>query len=190
MGLWAHQRPHISRFRERSMTTPSNPLYREIPLTQGQVTLVSAHRYEELSKHKWCASWMPSTHSFYAVRKVRDDNGKKRILRMNRQILGLTFGDKWQGDHINHDTLDNRDENLRVCTPSENLCNKGITSRNVSGFKGVCWNKQKGKWQARVGLNGKKKHVGFFSTPEVAYEAYCVAAKEIHGEFAYFEATR
>ena len=172
------------------MTTPSNPLYREIPLSQGQVALVSAHRFEELNSSKWCAMFELCTKSFYAVRKVKRSDGKKRLLRMNRYILGLDFGDKRQGDHVNHDTLDNRDENLRICTPSENLCNKGITQRNTSGFKGVYWSKQKGKWHARIGLNGKKINLGFFSNPEDAYKAYCAAAKEVHGEFAQFEATR
>lgn len=128
------------------MTTPSTPLYREIQLTQGQVALVSEHRFEELNSFKWYARWDPAMMSFYAERAISKGKGRQSKLHMHRVILGLAHGDKRHGDHKNHDTLDNRDENLRIATRSENLCNRGACINNRSGFKGVYRHNQ--KWAA------------------------------------------
>lgn len=165
------------------MTSPSSD-YRTIPLTQGQVALVSAHRYEELNKFKWTAHWNKRLKKFYAVRGINLSGGRWGLVRMHRQILGLERGDKREGDHINHDTLDNRDENLRIATRSQNGCNRGAQINNKSGFKGVIWYKREGNWKAEIMIHRKHKHLGYFPTAELAYEAYCKAAKEIHGEFA------
>ena len=87
-------------------------------------------------------------------------------------------------DHINGFKDDNRIENLREATRSENFCNRTKYNNNTSGIKGVCWHKISKKWQARIRINNKNKHLGLFDSPEEAYEAYCKAAKELHGEFA------
>ena len=165
------------------MTTPE-PSYRTIQLTQGQIALVSPHRFEELNAHKWCAMWCKSTRSFYAICGVKLPNGKWTSERMHRRILGLQHGEKLQGDHINHDTLDNRDENLRIATPSENQHNRVVPSNNKSGFKGVSWHNQRNKWRADIQISGKGKYLGLFSTPDAAFAAYCMAAKQLHGDFA------
>ena len=166
------------------MTTPSTPLYREITLTQGKVALVSARRFEELNAHKWHALWCKGTRSFYAVRNVNLGKGKFRSFHMHRVILGLEYGDKRQGDHKNHDTLDNRDENLRIATSSQNQCNRGCTSSNISGFKGVHWHKRDKKWQANITFHGKQIFLGYHENQESAHAAYRAAALRIHGSFA------
>ena len=76
-------------------------LWREIPLTQGQVALISSHRYEEYMKWAWAATWKKGTRSFYAVRHALCGDGKVHMIYMHRQILGLDFGDKRKGDHVN-----------------------------------------------------------------------------------------
>jgi len=168
------------------MTTPE-PSYRTIQLTQGQVALVSAHRFEELNAFKWFAAWRNSTKSFYAMRHDRLSSGKSVLLSMHREILGLGFGDKRRGDHENHKTLDNRDGNLRIATPSQSNCNRGIYANNVSGFKGVWWHKKNKIWRAGIRLNGKSVHLGCFASPEIAHAVYCEAAKRLHGAFASME---
>lgn len=85
-------------------------------------------------------------------------------------------------DHIDGNKLDNRKENLRICTQQQNGWNRGKPSNNTSGFKGVCWHKQTQKWQAII----NHKHIGYFKTAEKAYEAYVKAAQELHGDFAKF----
>jgi hypothetical protein len=166
----------------RIMTTPSTPLYREIQLTQGQVALVSAHRFQELSAYKWYAHWSEDNKSFYATRTARNLKGRLSNIAMHRHILGLNFGDSRHGEHRNMDSLDNRDENLRIATVSQNNCNRRAQRNNKSGFKGVYRHNQ--KWAAQIGFNGKRKYLGYYPTPELAFAAYCAAAKQLHGDFA------
>ena len=167
------------------MPTPSEPLYREIPLSQGQIALVSASRFKELNAYKWSADWSQTAKSFYAVRHCRKADGKQTSAFMHRAILGLEFGDKRQGDHVNMNTLDNRDENLRIATPSENQRNRGKNANNTSGFKGVYWRKDKLRWVAQIGFDGKKKYLGLFATAQEAHRAYCEASQDKHGNFSH-----
>jgi hypothetical protein len=168
----------------RIMTTPSTPLYREIQLTQGQVALVSAHRFQELSAYKWYAHWSEDNKSFYATRTARNLKGRLSNIAMHRHILGLNFGDSRHGEHRNMDSLDNRDENLRIATVSQNNCNRRAQRNNKSGFKGVSWCNRDKKWIAHISISGKQIHLGMFDNPELAFAAYCAAAQQLHGEFA------
>lgn len=86
-------------------------------------------------------------------------------------------------DHINRDKKDNRFANLREATSSENAWNVGVPRHNTSGYKGVTRNKRLNTWTAGITFNGKRIHLGNFSTPEIASVAYHNAAKEYHGEF-------
>jgi hypothetical protein len=90
-----------------------------------------------------------------------------------------------QIDHINRDHSNDRIENLRLSTASENCCNKGKRSDNTSGFKGVSWNRDKNKWTASICVQQKQKYLGAFYTAEEAYKAYCEAASKLHGDFSY-----
>lgn len=87
-------------------------------------------------------------------------------------------------DHINRDRSDNRRSNLRLCSLAENNRNGSIRSNNNSGFKGVSWDKARGKWQAGIGLNGTRKALGRFDSAEDAARAYDAAALANYGEFA------
>ena len=81
-------------------------------------------------------------------------------------------------DHINHDKLDNRRSNLRVCTQSQNLGNRNLNTNNKTGFKGV--SKFRDKWRVYVA----KQYVGVYPTLEEASNAYNQAALGEYGEFA------
>lgn len=87
-------------------------------------------------------------------------------------------------DHIDGNPLNNRIENLRPCTASENLCNAKTRKNNNSGIKGVCWFKPRQKWRARINLNKKEYHLGYFDTKEEAEIAVVNARPKIHKEFA------
>jgi hypothetical protein len=87
-------------------------------------------------------------------------------------------------DHINHNKLDNRKSNLRVCTDLQNARNSTYRPNNTSGFKGVSLRKKYGTWSADIKINYFHKFLGYFSSPEEAAHAYDNAAKEIYGEFA------
>ena len=83
-------------------------------------------------------------------------------------------------DHINNNPSDNRICNLRLVNQSENMQNTSKWKTNTSGYKGVTWAKDKNKWGAQIWKNYKRHHLGFFDKPEIAYEAYCQAAKKLH----------
>jgi hypothetical protein len=88
-------------------------------------------------------------------------------------------------DHINGDTLDNRRENLRVCTRKENNqnCNKRGTLPK-SKYKGVVWVKKVGKWKAQIKSDKKTIYLGYFKDELLAAKAYNSAAILYFGEFA------
>ena len=111
-------------------------------------------------------------------------NNKTRLA--HRVAWALHYGE-WPDlhiDHINGDRKDNRIINLRLATIGENLRNKPVGDKNKSGFKGVSWDKAKGRWRASISLNKKHKHLGYFSDPMEAHSAYCMEAERLHGEFA------
>lgn len=86
-------------------------------------------------------------------------------------------------DHVNGVRTDNRIENLRLATRSENQCNRGANKNNTSGQKGVNWNHGVSKWVARCAVNGKRRHLGYFDDLTAATLAYKQAAAEMHGNF-------
>ncbi len=89
-------------------------------------------------------------------------------------------------DHRNRDKTDNRIENLRLATKSQNMANSYRRKDNASGFKGIYFQKDKRKrpWLAQIRKDGKKFHLGYFPTPEEGHAAYAAAARRLFGEFA------
>lgn len=164
--------------------TPSSKEYRLIPLTQGQFARVSPHRFEELNRFSWHAWWCPTTKSFYAARTSCEGSVKQAVY-MHRSILGLNRGDKRWGDHIDHDTLNDLDDNLRISEPRQNIRNSRVRSDNVSGYKGVSWEARCGRWIAQIQVDGRHIYLGRRLTAEQAYhELYIPAAIKHFGEYA------
>lgn len=93
-------------------------------------------------------------------------------------------------DHINGDTSDNRRRNLRLATNSQNQANRKKLPTNTSGYRGVTWNKQSGKWQAQIKCNGQNYYLGLFQDPEIASLAYKNKAKTLFGEYICLEVNR
>lgn len=163
---------------------------KKIPLTRGKYALVDDADFEWLNQWKWCAQ--KSRHTYYAVR-VKSKGLKQIQIFMHKLILNPPDGLKT--DHINHSGLDNRRQNLRVCTLAENQWNQRLRKEMgeyKSEYKGVSWNKgqkykggrYKGGWRARIGIDKKQMYLGYFQSEIDAAKAYDKKAKELFGEFA------
>lgn len=151
---------------------------KEIQLTQGKVALVDDNIFDELNQFKWCAIKRP--HTYYACRHTRTaDNKKRTLIYMHSVIAG---GKDY--DHKDRNGLNNQLNNLRQATYSQNSSNRERRKDNSSGFKGVYFEENRGKWRAIITVNHQRKHLGRFNNAVDAARAYDKAALELHGEFA------
>jgi len=110
---------------------------------------------------------------------------KKRC--MAHRLAWLIVHGNWpvlEIDHINGIRDDNRLSNLREATRAQNTQNKRRQKNNTSGFKGVHFNVREKRFQADIKARGTALRLGFYDTAEEAYQAYCEAAHQLHGEFA------
>jgi hypothetical protein len=156
-----------------------------IQLSKGQVAIVDDDLYDSLTRRRWHAWRNPVTGKYYARRYVRTGGGRRHLIHMHREVVGLLPGDPMRTDHIDGNTLDNRRENLRVATTSQNNANRGPQKNNTSGYKGVSRDKWRSKWRAQIQIGGRYECLGNFDTKEEAAVAYNHAARERYGEFAY-----
>lgn len=153
-----------------------------IPLTRGLVACVDDEDYEVLRKFRWYAHRCPNQDYFYARCGLPHNGGTKQVL-MHRMILALT-DPKVGVDHIDRNTLNNCRDNLRLADKSQNGHNTGKRRVNTSGYKGVSWHRQSGKWLAQIVADKKWHYLGIYETPEAAHAAYCKAADRLHGQYA------
>lgn len=156
----------------------------QIPLSQGYTALISQED-ADLALLKWSVAIR--NRLAYSQRNIWA--GKTRTVAfMHRVIIARMLGRDLASielvDHINGNGCDNRRENLRLATKSQNLSNQGKQQHNTSGFKGVTWHNQRHKWIAQIGSNGKHMYLGVYLTKEEAARAYDIAALKYHGEFA------
>jgi hypothetical protein len=154
-----------------------------IPLTQGKYAIVDDEDYEAVNKYKWFAQLRSG--GWYAARCGDWRERPRKCFHMHRVIMDAP--DELFVDHWNHDGLDNRRSNLRVCTWGQNQDNKGKQKGQfTSQFKGVWWSRNERKWRAAICDNaGGRKYLGYFALERDAALAYNEAATRIHGEFAY-----
>lgn len=148
-----------------------------VPLTKGYVATIDASDVRLVLGRNW--SVFESRNRRYAVRGT-EINGKTVRTYMHRLFLDVPEG--MLPDHKEGDGLDNRRSNLRIATYAQNAANAPILPSNTTGFKGVVLNR--GRYVAYIKINGRRKYLGRFGTPEEAHEAYWANAQEIHGEFA------
>jgi hypothetical protein len=102
-------------------------------------------------------------------------------------IIWLIMTGEWPEftiDHKDNYPPNNSWENLRPATNQQNQFNRGKLANNTSGYKGVSFHRQSGKWFAMIRANGRQNFLGAFDTAEEAGEVYRRAAIELHGEFA------
>jgi len=109
---------------------------------------------------------------------------KRKPYRLHRIIFMMHHGylPKFL-DHIDGDPSNNRIENLRPATSSQNNLNRGKHKRNTSGYKGVTWVATNGKYSARIAIGDKRLFLGYFDDPKEAHDAYCEAAQKYQPEY-------
>lgn len=154
----------------------------EIQLTRGLSSIVDDCVPIEITSKKWYADkGNKEKTKFYAASYIRSE-GKKVKVYLRRIICKAEKGQ--YVDHINGNTLDNRKENLRICSYSENQMNRKIVSNNSSGHRGISYEKRTGLWTARVKFKGKSKWLGRFQSKDDAISVYRESARKLFGEFA------
>ena len=108
------------------------------------------------------------------------------MMLVHRVIFAMAHG-RWPVGHLDHidgDKLNNRPENLREATRSQNQSNQGLKKTNKSGRKGVCWHRQAGKWVSQINVCNQTIYLGIYDDIDLAAFVYECAALKYHGEFA------
>ena len=138
------------------------PLYRRDGSVAAHATIDAADA--EQARHRWHLSAQG-----YAARRATRD-GRRLIVVLHRELLGLAYGDPRQGDHIDLDRLNYRRSNLRIVTPAQNAQNRragGGSSRH----RGVCFHKASGKWFAYGQVNRRRVSLGLHTSEDDAAAA-------------------
>jgi hypothetical protein len=164
------------------MTRTARPIRIEgdvayVPLTKGYEAIIDVADIGVVFGFNWCA--VESRSTAYAVRNSQ--NGNKKHIRMHRVILGAA--ENGLVDHVDGNGLNNRRDNLRLATRSENQRNRPAPKHNTTGIKGVSWCGTSAKWRACIAFDGRFKSLGYFPSKEEAALAYKKASEEFHGKF-------
>lgn len=147
-----------------------------IPLTRGKFAIVDDDDFDCLN----CFCWHCTKQGRAGRIERRSGSRKPYTILMHRQILRARRG--VEVDHINLNPLDNRKENLRLATFSQNQWNRRVYRNSSTRFKGV--GKKGNGYRARISVHGKSICLGVFETARLAAFAYANAARKYHGEFA------
>ena len=155
--------------------------YRRIYLGEGQWTIVDQQDYYQLGHFKW--SVCGNDKNIYAARILsKTRSGRVISSFLHREIMNDPKG--FFVDHRNGNGLDNRRDNLRLATRSQNSANKRKRKNTSSRFIGVHFDKRSGRWCAGIKKNAKRYGIDYYDNEIDAARAYDAAAKKFHGEFA------
>ena len=146
-----------------------------IKLNGGKESIIDRDDYEKVKNIRW---------------RINDQGYVKEARSYSARILARVVSGAPPGkvvDHINHDTLDNRKVNIRVCTQMQNTRNTQIASNNTTGYKGVSAIRSKSglKYRAYITHDGYRREIGRYNDKVEAAKAYNIWAQKLFGEFAF-----
>lgn len=156
-----------------------------VPLTKGHEAVIDAADASLVADFNWRADVKlrrdGSVRTIYAMAWTPGSADDRRAIMMHRMI----GGDRRdiEIDHRDGNGLNNVRSNLRSATRQQNARNARKRLDNVSGVKGVSWSAARGKWQVRIKMSGKDRHVGYFDGLDQAASAYAEASALLHKEF-------
>lgn len=139
-----------------------------------------------------CLSWKVGKGTAKAGDKAHSNGNEYRAIKVNQKVyLEHKLVWLWHNgeipkelDHIDGNPANNRIENLRLATHSENMRNTRIRVDNQSGVKGVHWCKTKNKWKVQLRFNGKQKYLGRYDSLDVAQQVIEQARLNHHNNFS------
>jgi len=160
--------------------------YAEVILTRGYTAAIDLDDVPLIQNYNWYAK--PEFRKdgtlevVYAARNVLIQPKHRKTVLMHTVILKCNQG--FVVDHLDGWGLNNRKNNLREATRSQNMHNQGVRVNNKTGFKGVSFHSPLQKYVAKICINGLVRHLGYFSSKEEAAEVYKSACYTLHGTFA------
>lgn len=168
--------------KKRKYTRKVRPLiieadHAKVDLLNGVYVKIDLHWVDQIGLYNW------SYNRRYAVRKCITCESAHSIFM---HVVINNTPDGMCTDHIDRNTLDNREANLRTANYFQNSINSPPKANTTSKFKGVSWDSEKKKWAPRIEINGVQKRLGRYHNEEDAARAYDKAAIAAHGtEFTY-----
>jgi hypothetical protein len=147
----------------------------------GRFAIIDPEDVERVTAYRWHVHFCGRNHDYPYAACERLKGSPLRTL--HRFVMRVTDRSVLV-DHDNHNGLDCRKTNLRICTRTQNQMNRLPNAISTSRFKGVGWKKSAGKWQVRYRHDGKQIWLGYFADEIEAARAYDAAVMAIHGEFA------
>lgn len=141
----------------------------------GESILVDDYDFKRVSEVHWSCK-----NGLYFV------SSERKYVPIANFIKGEPEDNRQVWDHIDRNNHNNQRSNLRLATHAQNCANKEVTSKNVSGFKGVFFRSRNrlNKYEAQIRKDGSTAYLGAFRTAEEAAKVYDKWAKELFGEFA------
>lgn len=150
---------------------------KQIPLTQDKFALVDDDIYEVVNNYKWHVH--KGRNTWYALRHMNlqeDPSGKFEFIRLHHIVVGIP-PKGFEVDHKDGNGLNNQRENLQIVTKRKNQQNTCV--HRTGRLVGTTWHKNNQKWLAKIQINGKMKHLGYFKTEQEAHEAYMKALENL-----------